>query len=187
MNVENSHLVAIDAAAADARLIVVRPPLDLDKEPALAFAAHLIATANTALASTGQKPAAPLDFARATKQAVERRKGGPMGSVMTDAASGKVVFVKAFTSLEAHQAIALAAEIVAAADPDANMLERVEAVVAAARGGASLEATLKKHGHEVRLGAPMRSRLEAFAETAPQAEAIEERSEEESAVRRMKR
>lgn len=179
MNLENVHLVAIDAGSSDPRLVVARPPVELSKDEALAFAAHLITHANTALSQASRPVPSPLDFARQVRMTCHR----PTLSAMKDA-SGKVHILKPCGSLSADEGLVLAAELVASADPDADVLALVTKVVEGA--AAELDRILEHEGHEVTLSAPMRTRLDVPADVAPPP-TVEEHTEEQAEERKRMR
>ena len=161
MNLENKFLVAIDAGSSAPRLVVARPPLELQKDEALTFAAHLVACANTARFAAKLAPLTPLDFGRMVKTA----PGNATRTAMRSDDRGTVCLLKSVASLSVDEAFAVAAELVASADPDADMVARVVAVVTNARG--ELDRVLEHEGHSVKLGAPMRTRLDPAADVAP--------------------
>jgi hypothetical protein len=185
MTISNKHLVSIDATSHDPRVLVVRPPLDLGKDEALAFAAHLIANANTALNAARMPISTPMGFAREVKQSAGR-ESRPSG-VTVDSTSGKVLFMKRVESLTAQEALTLAADVVACADPEADMLTRVNAVVANAPN--ELAEILAVEGQAVKLSPPMRSRLPALDVAEDRsAEQLEADGDSEAAqLRRMRR
>lgn len=137
VDTENRHLVAVDAASSDARVVVCMPPENLSKEHAITFAAHLVAKANAALHEKGL----PITTPRTLFDRIDARLKSPPSSIRVGP-DGRVVLSKALQFLSAVEAIDVAASLVALADPEANMLERVGAVVEAARGGRELDKAL---------------------------------------------
>lgn len=153
LDTQNRHLVAVDAAAPDARVVVCMPPENLSKAEAITFAAHLVAKANAALLEKGL----PITTPRTLFDRIDARLKSPPSSIRLGP-DGRLVLSKALQFLSAVEAVDVAASLVSLADPNANMLERVSAVVDAARGGRELDAVLKDpRAAEVVLTSPRRA------------------------------
>jgi hypothetical protein len=139
ISTENEHLVAIDAGAPDARVVVCMPPKGtLSEEGAISFAAHLVAKANAALAEKGL----PITTPRTLFDRIETATKKPIAGVGKQP-DGRIFIGRPVQFFTADDAVTFAAALVAVADPDANMLEHVSAVVQAARGGRALERELR--------------------------------------------
>lgn len=155
-DIENKWVVGVDANEGDPHILIARPPNgELTREDASTLAAHIIATTNTALVASHSPPCSPLAFAnlfastsRSTRPAVPSR------------------------SIPSGDALKLAASLLAFYDPECDIVAKVNAVVSAARGGKALDDLLAKEGHEVKLGAPMRSRLDVAPEEETEAEEV---------------
>jgi hypothetical protein len=187
IDTENRHLVAVDAGATDPRVAVCMPPRGetLSTDEAITLASHLVAKANSALVEKKLPPSTPRDLFDKIDRAVKR---GP--AIFRRDGSGRIVVASLPQFMSAENALTLAAEIVAVADPDANMLERVSAVVEAARGGKELDAVLAdKRSAVVNLTSPrpaarlavddaplstaeIKEACEDFIEHAPEAEEL---------------
>jgi hypothetical protein len=114
------------------------PPESCSKDEALTLAAHLVAKSNAALHEKGL----PISTPRQLFDAIERRMKSPAQSIRIGP-DGRVTFARPISFLSAVEALDVAASLVVVADPECNMLERVGAVIDAARGGKELEAALK--------------------------------------------
>lgn len=133
IDTENRHLVAVDAVARDARVVVCMPPESLSKTDAITFAAQLVAKSNAALAEKGL----PISTPRALFDRIDARLKSPPSSIRLGP-DGRLVLSRSLQFLSAVEALDVAACLVSLADPECNMLERVGAVVDAARGGRAL-------------------------------------------------
>lgn len=153
IDTENRHLVAVDAASADARVVVCMPPENLSKDQALTFAAHLVAKANAALF----EKKLPITTPRALFDRIDSRLKSPASSIRLGP-DGRVVLSRALQFLSAVEAVDVAASLVAVADPEANMLERVGAVVEAARNEKEIDKVLSDpRAAQINLASPRRA------------------------------
>lgn len=155
MSIDNKHGVAIDVQTDS--VFVSRPPTSLTGDEALSFCAWLVATANSALLAKKEPANPPAAFGGRVMAACSRRSSGDITSrgVCADG-SGGVVLVRRMTLLTPGEALDLAAELMAATDPHADIVAVVNAVVDYNRGGRAMSDVLAGAGHTVELSEPHR-------------------------------